>query len=129
MAPSISYHGSPLLSSAAPFERLNQTMGRSSNAYTTRTLLNISNRFLAMRRAGQHCIDVSDLKNLHPPATMSALCIESSLNHVGGNEDKVPLSEKEKLFLIQFPPDELVFRYESFEKRKASFVLFQNYIL
>ncbi|PIC48165.1 hypothetical protein B9Z55_007250 [Caenorhabditis nigoni] len=54
MAPTIRFHGSPLLSSAAPFERLNQTMGRSANAYTTKTLMNICKRFLAMKTANTH---------------------------------------------------------------------------
>ncbi|UMM44538.1 hypothetical protein L5515_019672 [Caenorhabditis briggsae] len=72
MASSIRFHGSPLISSASSFERLNQTLGRSSNAYTTRTLINISNRFMGMKRASEHCSSSLYQKEISTPKTMSA---------------------------------------------------------
>lgn len=47
--------GSPMLSSTAPFERLNQTLGRSTNCYTTRTVVDMSSKFMALQRAMYHC--------------------------------------------------------------------------
>ncbi|EGT31829.1 hypothetical protein CAEBREN_00760 [Caenorhabditis brenneri] len=63
MAPKLRFYGSPLLSSAAPFERLNQSMGRSSNSYTTRTLLNISGRFLALKKAEEQNMPPKNANN------------------------------------------------------------------
>ncbi|PIC12325.1 hypothetical protein B9Z55_028470 [Caenorhabditis nigoni] len=80
LTPSIQYHGSPSLSSASPFERLNQTLGRSSNSFTTRTLVNISNRFMAMKRAVQHCTSPLYQTRMDPPLTIKG--------SIGFNDEK-----------------------------------------
>ena len=55
MVKSLEKDGSPLLSSAASFERINQVLGRGSSVYTTRTVVNMANRFIALQRAVSQC--------------------------------------------------------------------------
>ncbi|PIC40878.1 hypothetical protein B9Z55_008479 [Caenorhabditis nigoni] len=55
MVKTLNRDGSPLLSSAAPFERLNQVLGRASNTFTTRATINMSTRFLGLQQAAFLC--------------------------------------------------------------------------
>ncbi|KAF1756639.1 hypothetical protein GCK72_013093 [Caenorhabditis remanei] len=55
MVPNIRFEGSPLISSAAPFERLNQSLGRNTDVYTTRSLIDMTTKFMASHRANYYC--------------------------------------------------------------------------
>ncbi|PIC37215.1 hypothetical protein B9Z55_015919 [Caenorhabditis nigoni] len=103
MALSIRFHGSPLISSASSFERLNQTLGRSSNAYTTRTLMNISNRFMGMKRASEHCSSSLYHKEISTPKTMSAFLDDNDDDIVSVEKrDSEIITEEEKAALEHF---------------------------
>ena len=43
------------MSSAAPFERLNQSLGRNTDVYTTRSLIDMTTKFMASHRANYYC--------------------------------------------------------------------------
>ncbi|UMM16104.1 hypothetical protein L5515_013262 [Caenorhabditis briggsae] len=112
LAKRIRKHGSPLLSSAAPYERLNQTLGRSSNNYTTRTMINVSSRFMALKRATFSCLAIVENWNsdLKMPATMQAL--GKHLNDAPNTEniDDCPLEKKEEEYLNRYMKNKPVFR-------------------
>ncbi|KAF1750525.1 hypothetical protein GCK72_017075 [Caenorhabditis remanei] len=55
MVPNIRFESSPMLSSAAPFERLNQSLGRNTDVYTTRSLIDMTTKFMASHRANYYC--------------------------------------------------------------------------
>ncbi|CAP29986.2 Protein CBG10618 [Caenorhabditis briggsae] len=103
MVSSIRFHGSPLISSASSFERLNQTLRRSSNAYTTRTLMNISDRFMGMKRASEHCSSSLYQKEISTPKTMSAF-LDDNDNDIVPEEkcDSEIITEEEKAALENF---------------------------
>ncbi|CAP37874.1 Protein CBG20947 [Caenorhabditis briggsae] len=112
LAKRIRKHGSPLLSSAAPYERQNQTLGRSSNTYTTRTMINVSSRFMALKRATFSCLAIVENWNsdLKMPATMQAL--GKHLNEAPNTEniDDCPLEKKEEEYLNRYMKNKPVFR-------------------
>ncbi|EFO86019.1 hypothetical protein CRE_02245 [Caenorhabditis remanei] len=99
MVPQLKYDGSPLLSSAAPFERLNQVLGRGTGAHTTRTLLNMCRRFIALQKAVSHC-NVAIAKPDSPitfPKSMKSVDDEDLIHNT--KLDGVPLTTHEKMYL------------------------------
>ncbi|EFP05372.1 hypothetical protein CRE_27272 [Caenorhabditis remanei] len=97
--PQLKYDGSPFLSSAAPFERLNQVLGRGTGAHTTRTLLNMCRRFIALQKAVSHC-NVAIAKPDSPitfPKSMKSVDDEDLIHNT--KLDGVPLTTHEKMYL------------------------------
>ena len=101
MVKSLDYDGSPLLSSAAPFERLNQVLGRGTSVYTTRTVINMSKRFLALQKSVSQCTRAVRKVDcpVQFPTSMKAVGDESSLNSLKIDYD--PFAKDEEIYLKQ----------------------------
>uniref|UniRef100_A0A8R1ID70 Uncharacterized protein n=1 Tax=Caenorhabditis japonica TaxID=281687 RepID=A0A8R1ID70_CAEJA len=101
----IHHDGSPTLSSAAPFERLNQTLGRSTNSYTTRTVLDMAKRFTSIQNCIVQCT-LSVAKHDSPvsfPRTLNAVASFSPEVDFRYSSDDFSLSKDEKDALKAIP--------------------------
>ncbi|CAO4363417.1 unnamed protein product [Caenorhabditis nigoni] len=101
------FDGSPLLSSAAPFERLNQVMGRNNCQWTTRATLDMSKRFTGLNKALVECRKSveSALSPVKWPQTMKSLKpVTEKLVPKNNNTDEVPLNNEELMVIeSKFP--------------------------
>uniref|UniRef100_A0A8R1HLK6 Uncharacterized protein n=1 Tax=Caenorhabditis japonica TaxID=281687 RepID=A0A8R1HLK6_CAEJA len=101
LVPDLKYRGSPMLTSAAPFERLNQTLGRHTNVYTTRTLSDMATRFMSLQRA-LYLVRSAIYKPDCPvdfPTTLRHAIREDVPTACLLKYDHNPLSEEEQFFI------------------------------
>ncbi|EFP10384.1 hypothetical protein CRE_11556 [Caenorhabditis remanei] len=103
LVPRLKFDGSPMLTSAAPFERLNQVLGRSTNSHTTRATINMATRFISLQQAVFSC-SVATSKNSCPvlfPLTLQAEQDIFSENETKENDvvDNFPLTEREEEYI------------------------------
>ncbi|EGT57427.1 hypothetical protein CAEBREN_10631 [Caenorhabditis brenneri] len=99
MIQNLNSDGTPLLSSAGPFERLNQVLGRSTGSFTTRTVLNMCKRFISLQKAVSYCSAAVKKENspMRFPASMRAVDIDETTTTI--KTDDRPFLKEEDVYL------------------------------